>query len=78
MKVRAIVNELKEWTTESGGYCLIELGMLGAAAGAGCAALYYYFGVYLALLAIVVLMAGGCAGYLYLRSKFTSRDEQQD
>ena len=74
LNVKRVADNLKEWGSDIGGYGLMEWGLLGACGAGACAA--YYLGIYLAVLAILVLMGCACAGYLYLRSRSASEDDQ--
>ena len=75
LNVKRVADDLKEWGSDIGGYGLMEWGLLGACGAGACAA--YYLGILLVVLATLVLMGGACAGYLYLRSRFASDEEQQ-
>ena len=74
LNIKQIGDNLKEWGSEIGGYGLIEWSILGACGAGACAA--YYLGIYLVVLAILVLMGGACVGYLYLRSRSASDEDQ--
>ena len=74
MNVKRVSDDLKELASDIGGYGLMEWGLLGACGAGACAA--YYLGIYLVVLAIILLMGGACVGYLYLRSRSASDEDQ--
>ena len=68
MRIKRFAKEIWEWVESLGPYGLIEVSLVGASGGA-CA---LYFGVYVLVWVVVILMACIAVGYLYLRSRSRS------